>query len=421
MQNFIEEYLKLTENCESPTSYLKWGARMAIAGVLRDNVFLQNPDGWSKMYPNMYVLLIGESSNIRKSNPFLITERLLRAVNNTKLVTGSGSMQGILTLLGDGSDLSKPGGSGFMMAKELDAFFVKDQSTLGHLTNLYDYHAHYDKYLAAGESFTPIKNVCLSLFGGTNREMMEALIDKTAKEGGFIGRCIVIEEHSRRKKVSGYEEDYIQILEKDWEESVRFLKKLSTIKGEIILSKDAAKLYDSWYKSLPEDFEGIKTKTGYEGRVHNHVRKLAIVDAASEPGFNRIIEAKYIENAIDELGTLLHEYKKLTLTDAGSQSGAHVTFIVQELFKQKAKEYSLTRKDLLHKGFGRYNVTEFDEAMKYLENSDFVKHQSTNGVASQSVYKLTSNFLDKYRNAPIASQNHKQPESKPQTKSAKGN
>ena len=44
-QNFIEEYMRVTERLESPTSYLEWGARLVIAATMRDLMKDENIKG----------------------------------------------------------------------------------------------------------------------------------------------------------------------------------------------------------------------------------------------------------------------------------------------------------------------------------------------------------------------------------------
>jgi hypothetical protein len=306
MENFITEYLRLSQRAESPTSYLKWGAISCLSAVLRDNVWFAFPERLTKLYPNIYVLILGDTSVVRKSAPFDINERLLRGdkgVNNTKVMAGSATMQGVLKTLANTENGQPRGGSGLMLAKEAAGFFIQDPQTIGILTDLYDFHSLYDKHLASYE-VPPIRNVCLSMFAGTNELMVQRLLDQTAKEGGFLGRCIVIQETKRRHKDSGFEEDKIYIKEDEWQPIVTFLKKLATISGPISFSKEARRKYNEWYHSF--DMESFYTRTGYEGRLGSHILKLSIILSAAKPGFEeKVIQINELEEAISTCMNLL--------------------------------------------------------------------------------------------------------------------
>ena len=65
--NFVDYFMKLTANAESPTSYLEWAAYISIAATLRHNVYISVPDIKVKITPNIYVLIVGDSGATRKS------------------------------------------------------------------------------------------------------------------------------------------------------------------------------------------------------------------------------------------------------------------------------------------------------------------------------------------------------------------
>ena len=74
---FYYRILRLSARAESPTSFLKWGAISCLSANLRDNVWFSFPERLTKLFPNTYILILGDTSVVRKSAPFDINERII--------------------------------------------------------------------------------------------------------------------------------------------------------------------------------------------------------------------------------------------------------------------------------------------------------------------------------------------------------
>lgn len=396
IKDFIAEYLNITETAESPTSYLKWGAISCLSAVLRDNVWFYHPERMASVYPNLYVLILGETSAVRKSTPFGINENLLRGtkgVKNTKVIGGEATMQGVLKTLAMHETGDPPGGSGILIARELAGFFISDPMTIPMLTNLYEYAEVYDKHVASYQ-LPPIKGVCLSLFAGTNEPMMQALIDKKAKTGGFLGRCIVIAETQRRHKDSGFEEHGKYPKPEAWDPMYTFLRKLSQIKGPLQFSEEAKDEYNRWYHRFNN--EDYNTQTGYEWRIHTHIQKLAVVLSAAKSTFfeenTKIIGIDALHEAIELCMNLLTIYKKMTFSSGISPTAQYLQEVIKELMK--AKNYHATRMQLLMALHGNVTGIQLDEIMKDLEDAGFAKAVSKSGVPG---WQLTEKWFNQFK------------------------
>lgn len=388
----IEHYLELTRDLESPTSFLEWGAISCISAILRDNVFFKFPNRMETVYMNTYVLILAETATVRKSNPLNITTNLLREVNNTKIMAGAASMQGVLRELGATEQGRPKGGSGIMVAKELEAFFVKDPSTIGLLTNLYDFHPIYDKQLST-QDIPPIKDVCLSLFAGSNEINLRKLFDQSATEGGLLGRCMLISENEKRLSNSGFEDDAVIITDEDWNPVRKMLREISQVKGGVTFEDSARRLYNDWYHSL--DQKNLGTKTGYEGRIHTHALKLATIFAASKPGFRKsdntpaAITYTDMNDAIVKVISLLPNYKKITLGTGKSPIAYAQSQIALQLLN--AKNYHMTYRDLLNDLLGDVDKETLDKVMDNFVTAELVVQQSHKGVPG---YKATDKLIN---------------------------
>lgn len=390
MINFIEEYLRLTEDLETPTSFLKWGAIACIGAALRDNFYFKFPARQEKIYPNTYILLLGDTSAVRKSNPLNITRKRLVELGNTKVIAGAASMQGMLKELAS-TETGKPrGGSGLMLAKEMEAYFVKDPSTIGILTDLYDYHEIYEKILSTQEPIK-IKNVCLSLFAGSNEVMMRNLITQQAIEGGLVGRTIIIEEKEKRKCNSGFEDDQILITDDDWKKCDKFLQRLKTFSNvELKFTEDARKYYNDWYRSLPDLVKRLNTKTGFEHRLHTHVLKISTILAASIETFKGVIEQKFLEMAIYECGQLIPIYQKLTVGSGPHQDSLPMGHVVLEIVN--SPNHEIAHRDLLFRLFGICDAELLTKIVTTLEQAELIEQKSIRMIPG---YRATDKLIQK--------------------------
>lgn len=365
MNNFVEGFLKVTDLFESPTSYFKWAAYTALATVMRDNLW-SSLGALRHVYPNLYVLLVGDSAATRKSIPLKAVVKLIRPLRVTKLIEGRASIQGVLNELGKTEQIEGriiKGASALLYSEEFSSFLVKDPQTSDILTDLYDYKEEHSIILRSQDKVT-LKSICVTMLSATNAAFMPTLFTKEDLYGGLVGRTLFILEESARKKNSGLRDPD---KEEEWKELSNFLVKLSTVKGKVVYTRDAQDYYDDWYNLT--DFRRNESKTGFEHRAHTHVLKLAMILAAAEEGFDRIVEKKHIEQSIDEISELAPNYKRLVTTIAKTNNPTAI--VVQDIMAQMVQcwlneKIYVDRAELLRLLFGRVDLQNFNVAMETL-------------------------------------------------------
>src|SRR5690606_28300861 len=112
----------------------------AISAVIKDNVWLDRAKVF-KTYGNIYVMLHADSG-LKKGPPVSMAKQLVKQVNNTRIITGRSSIQGILKEMG--SAQTQPGGKVltksvvFVCSSELSSSIVEDKVATKILTDLYD-------------------------------------------------------------------------------------------------------------------------------------------------------------------------------------------------------------------------------------------------------------------------------------------
>ena len=103
--NWVQQVVDLHYELESPESFWKWSAITTLSAVVKDQVWLNQQI--FNLYPNIYTMFHADSG-LKKGPPVNMAKKLVTLVNNTRVITGRGSIQGILKELG--TAFTQPGG-----------------------------------------------------------------------------------------------------------------------------------------------------------------------------------------------------------------------------------------------------------------------------------------------------------------------
>ena len=385
MDNFIEEFLKVTRFIESPTSYLEWAAYTAISAVMRDNAYIRF-GAFRRTYPNIYVLFIGDSAATRKSSPLKAINKIVKLVNNTKVIEGRASIQAVLGELAavknrtvGGVNKTLSGASALLYSEELASFLVKDTQISGILDDLYEYQEEHPVILRSQEIII-LKDVCVSFIAATNTIFLQDMFSKVDLYGGLVGRFIILVESKARHKDLGFDDPTTDL---DLEPLVRHLVELSRKRGIIKLTEDAVTYFNDWYQNT--DFSRNESKTGFEHRAHSHVLKLAIILAAAEPKFDLLLERRHIVESITKTTALWSNYKRLTTSI--STGSTPITQCVTEVMVALVKSNRpIDREMLLSTLLGRVDAEMFDKAVTTLEQSGLL---NIGGSACKVTYEIS--------------------------------
>lgn len=316
MANFVNDFLEYAEDLESPTCFIEWSSFAAISAILRDNVYLDK--GASKIYPNIYVLLVADSSISRKGAPLNLVEGLIGEIRNTKVISGRWSIQGAMRKLQRAENINGTmikGASAIIYAEELASSVVEDPATPKILTDWYDFHEQWDNTLVSGEF--SLSNVCITMLAASNEDYLSDVYTRQAVSGGLLARTFIIRGYGRRRKNS---RQYVDLdkYKKRKPRLLEHLKRISKYKGTVQSDEDAKKEFHDWYESLDDNF--YQSKSGVEARLHTGVEKLSVILAAAESTFDGLIRKHHVEEAIERSMNLLKNYRNLAIGGGKSQS-----------------------------------------------------------------------------------------------------
>lgn len=300
LANFLREWCQLFVNTEVPDTYALWSGIWTISSALRDKIYMSR--GASRLYPNIYLLLIGPAGGGKSTSAELgvtqlealgielfkgrMTEsRLLyhlqglaqmQALNNT---TPSAKVLPVLSLYSD--ELANTVGSGDMAFQFLRI-----------MTQLYgsgfDYNTHVHGLIKVDRPV--ISWLALATLPWLRRSLPKDLIDS-----GFVARLIAQKETLSDKiyaKLTKFPHDRLQLLLAD-------LVDVSLLEGEYYLSSAADQRHDEWYNTLRRHRQSLTDEItqGIHGREDEQVMKVSMCLMAST-GESPEITLTALNNAI---------------------------------------------------------------------------------------------------------------------------
>jgi hypothetical protein len=388
-ENFIDAFLHHTRNYESPGSFWQFSAFATIAAVLRDSCYRRQGDSY--LYPNIYVLLLADSSGHRKGRPIDMCEMLTHSIGNTKVIGGSSSVQALVDELAHTESDPRTGkikkaGSGIFIAQELSAALVEDPRAMKILTDIYDYKPQGYAVRLISRATSKIDKLTLSFFGASNEAMLKGLFDQAAVYGGFLARTFLVMPNEFRPSNSLWEsEATIKIRQESFKRLVELLKCISNLSGEFTFNEAAQKEYDDWYKPFRLSYKKKPDKSGVTGRIHTSVLKIAMILAANELSME--VKREHIERAIEVCIGLLPNYNVFVMTQGNSTIKEAGTIVLEELLI--AENNCLSRKLLLQRHWADFDNETLDKVTATFQSAGLLNQitQSNGEVLFQLTEK----------------------------------
>lgn len=391
LANFVDLLIKHTSIYESPRSFWRWSAYTSIAAVLRDNVW--SPDGSSKLYPNIFVLFVAGSGG-RKNRPVVLGQKLVEGVNNTKVVAGRASIQGILDELSRGETDAKTGkptkpGSAIFYAPELAAGIVADEAAIAILTDIYDGKTNFKHILRHSPSFK-INQIVFSAFMASSEIMLKGVFDGKAVHGGLLARTsLVFPDEFREGRslwTSEPEEEKLIIEVQNLQAHLACIAELQGRMGFDVMARNE---YDSWYLPFRMKYLREGDSSGIHGRIHTTIKKLAMILCANELELE--VKKRHVEEAIKLSMDLLPNYTQFVMSSGKAQiAGSGTTIITAMLARPK---YAITVKELTREYWQELgNSEDIAKLLDTLEKGELIEPTT---VAGNLGYRLTDHALQK--------------------------
>lgn len=390
--DFVESFVQSTKEFESPTSFWKWSAYSAVAATLRFNCYLNW--GTSKLYPNLYILLLADSAAYRKdAAPELVAE-LLKESSHTKVIQGRSSWQGICDELsndvGKKSGVPIKYGGGIIIATEFTASFVEDNSLIQMMTEGYSFASEFEYLLRSGK--VKIKNRCINLLGGSNETLLRDLYSVKATYGGLLRRTCLIKPDKRRPPNPLVDTNsHLDLANK--KALVDILNEIKKLTGEFNLTPEAKQCYKEFYVDLYNSYEKIEDRSGFIQGVHGIIMKLCMVLAASIG--TTVITDTIIQRSVKEVLALKENYTTFIM-GAGKNPQANMggTILASLWTKVSTNGTNLVkRRDILFQYWNEISGEELDKLLLTLEGAGVIRMVPQ---GQEPAYELTKKAIDAF-------------------------
>jgi Protein of unknown function (DUF3987) len=305
---WLDAFERYCADMEAPKEYIRWAGISVLSSSLKRRCYL-----WYrgiKFYPNQYIILVGPPG-IGKGESINAATELSNNVKSVNYIKDWVTPQEIIEELSAGFQHIglKPGQvittnviqdhTCCIMAPEL-AVFLQQYDNLHSLMCAWWDQNKFD-YKTKNKGKHVIEDMSVSMLGGCVPDYVRSLSkDRLAPiTGGFTARTIFVYATEKFQLVEnnfGIPSQQINQLKNDL---INDLKHITTLQGELSVSKDAAKLWEETYKehnkrgAIDSD-----ASTNFKSRISSHIIKTAITTCISESD-NLIITRDHLRRAIE--------------------------------------------------------------------------------------------------------------------------
>jgi len=403
-RNWVLDLIEENQAVETPTSWIYWSLMFCISSAAANAYTLRTLKGNLLYYPNIYVMLLGESG-LGKGYPVNLAKRLLQEADITRVIAGRSSIQAIIK---EGattkSEKGKPLITDSRMAiinGELSTAIIADPDALTILTDLYDrsYNPGWTNMLK-GDGHEKLKEPYITCLFGSSPAHFYDSIPQPNIEGGYIGRNLVIYEEKRSKNVDLLDSEDESIDEDKFSnyivpKYVPHLKKIGANRARLYPSEDARKLFNTWRREWRETQAQYNDKTGFVNRVPDHVLKVSMCNCLARYDSIGVIIEEDIKDAITQITSLIYASQKAAdgggLDPLAAQTKKIVDFLIS------ATDNRLPKKQLLIRGYGDYDLQTLDKIIDTLLEMGWISRSRIGiGMHSDWLIDLAGAPKEKY-------------------------
>jgi len=384
LSSWLEGLKEFVEETESPRQYWLWGGVSTIASALQRKVWLRF--GMEKIYPNLYVLLVGPPAQ-RKDAAVSFSRRILTDLGVPTAADSSSKRRFTSSLekTRETEQFYLEGKPAMQCAMSIvsgefsDLFAVNLKEMVECLTSVYDSRDIW-KYETEGKGQDKLYNVCVNLIAATTPEWIMDNLPASAIGGGFTSRFVIVYADKVYKRVTI---PWVRNIEdlfnpEQYEKQMKIYEALKTdlmhihsdLVGEFAWSREAYSLFDSWYKKVDERLKAVPDERlhPFVGRMHTIVLKTAM---SLRVGYSDqlLIEPPEVEAAIGLLEGVL-----ATASDAfGGQGRSKMGPDTQRVMGQLKVLKVASFRELMKLNYIHLNKTDLQGVLATIQSMGLVK------------------------------------------------
>ena len=243
-KTFIDYYLDYASPLtDAPKDFHYFTALTIMASVIGNQVYI--PFGDSRIYTNIWAVLLAPSSLYRKTTAINIGKKLLYRANSEAIFPNESTPEALY-------DLLERTPQGLFVWSEFAGALANFERSYNVglkelLTDLYDSFPEYKRKLK-GKEFI-IKNPCINILTASAVDWFNSRIKEGDIKGGFLARFIYIPASQKTKRVGIPPEADISLGNK----LVFMLQEYQKVSGKADISKIKS-LYNDWLFEFEDSF-----------------------------------------------------------------------------------------------------------------------------------------------------------------------
>ena len=377
--DWIEGYLKYTDETEPPVLFREWCAVSVIAAALQRKCWLEW--GTTTFYPNLYIVLTAPAGKARKGTAMAPTRKFINRIG-IPLSAEAVTREALIRTLKD-SEATLPTGDGLILHSSLTVFSPELTVFLGYnntqlMSDLTDWFDCAEKwvYRTKTAGTDNISGVFINLLGATTPDLIRSTLPLDAIGGGLTSRIIFVYEEKKGKIVPfPFVSEKIRQLETTLYYDIECINMLQ---GAFKTTEAFLNLWGDWYTSQegknPFGMSYNKVFDGYIERRPTQVLKLSMIMSASRSD-NMVLDACDLSRAIHLL-----ERTEIKMPRAfggiGIGSTAQLTYTVCEQINNSPD--GLSTAQILAANVFNGSAEEINGSLSLLVQSGMVKIIQTN-------------------------------------------
>lgn len=377
--DWIEGYLKYTDETEPPVLFREWCAVSVIAAALQRKCWLEW--GTTTFYPNLYIVLTAPAGKARKGTAMAPARKFINRIG-IPLSAEAVTREALIRTLKD-SEATLPTGDGLILHSSLTVFSPELTVFLGYnntqlMSDLTDWFDCAEKwvYRTKTAGTDNISGVFINLLGATTPDLIRSTLPLDAIGGGLTSRIIFVYEEKKGKIVPfPFVSEKIRQLETTLYYDIECINMLQ---GAFKTTEAFLNLWGDWYTSQegknPFGMSYNKVFDGYIERRPTQVLKLSMIMSASRSD-NMVLDACDLSRAIHLL-----ERTEIKMPRAfggiGIGSTAQLTYTICEQINNSPD--GLSTAQILAVNVFNGSAEEINGSLSLLVQSGMVKIIQTN-------------------------------------------
>ncbi len=373
-KSFCSEYIILNSATEIPPAFTAWCSLSAISCALGRRIWIDM--GAFRIYPNMFIVLIAGSGQMRKSTAVNVTRDILEALSPVpNLIAQKLTAEALIDamkrlppavgkiLVGSGAE---PIGQGMVITDELTNFLnrgTNDGGMVPMLIEFYDCRKRFT-YQTRGKGMEVLRDTSLGMLAATTPEELRKAIPEEVIGSGLASRILFVYETTPAKPIAFPTYTTRHTDAKDF--CVRFLQRISTLEGPVPISEDSRVWCEECYtqRCFNSPLLDDPHLRGYASRRYIHILKLALnlsVGLTERPVITPEILTR-AEKLVVYNEVMLQKVVQLVTMN---EKGAVISFVLGLVQKHK----KITRQDLTRLVSHRLDTRELNEITETLIRS----------------------------------------------------